>query len=219
MSEYYNLKQAELVRKCEEPYKVGLKEKTSSGKTTENLLITFLQEEFKGKLFFKRIKTCKIDLIEEFMKNSKKNINEKLSPQTDIVGVRKLENIWIREDGLEVIPYNKVKFVIEVKKKDTIETNQITRLTNFYDSIPIFFISFRGTGSKKPVLETLFAKTILETIGDNNIIEIFMLSWQNSRESKEIRKKLMAGASETIRIEGFEGELERVIAKINEIIR
>jgi len=215
----YNLKQAELVRKCEEPYRKGMKERREAGTITENLLIDFLQKEFEGKLLFKGIKSCKIN-TDDFDKFSKEQIKEKLSlcPQTDIIGYSSDEDIKQPYEGLETILYNKVKFIIEVKKKDTIETDQISKLVNYYNSIPIFFISFRGTGARKPVMDTRFANKILKNIADRKDIKIFMLSWQNNKDSRKIKNRLMEGAPETIRIEGFEGQLEKMVKSIKEII-
>jgi len=215
--ETYNLKQTELVRKCEEPYREGLKERTSAGLFTENLLINFLREEFKGKLFFKGIKACKVNTRKEFEEITENEFKNQLSPQTDIICYTDKEDIWKRNNGYESISYGKVKFVIEVKKKDTIETNQIFKLINYYNSIPIFFISFRGTGSRKAVMETRFAQKISNSIGDRKDISIFMFSRQNSKESRIIKKKLLEGAPETIRIKGFEGQLEKLVKTIREI--
>jgi len=217
-SEKYNFDQAELVRKCDERYRKGMKERTSSGSSTEDLLITFLQMEFEGRLFFKNIMVSKIDSEEEYRIASKKKRKELLSPQTDIVSFTNKKDIWEHQDGQKAIAFKNVKSVIEVKKKDTIESDQIHRLTSFYDSIPIFFVSFRGTGSKRPVSETRFAKKILDTTSDRSNVDVFMFSWQNTKDSERIRKSISEGVSEIVRIEGFEGELERLVRRIKKTI-
>ena len=216
--ETYNIKQAELVRECEEPYRKGLKERTKSGLFSENLLINFLQEEFKGKLFFKGIKACKVNTRNEFEEITEYEFKNRLSPQTDVVCYSNEEDIWKRNDGYEYIPYSKVKFVIEVKKKDTIKTDQISRLVNFYNSVRIFFVVFREKESRKPVMEMRFSKKILGEVGDRKDISIFMFSRQNTTESRIIKQKLLEGAPETIRIKGFEGQLEKLVKKIEKLL-
>ena len=217
--EYYNQKQAELVKDCDIPYRIGEKERTASGKNTENLLIDFLQKEFQEELFFKRIKSYKINSKEEFEKAPRSFFTDKSIPQTDIICYSSKDDIWKRSDGIEIIPYNKIKLVFEVKKKDVFNSfQQIITLSNYYNAVPLFFVNFRSKEVRKPVLETKFAKQILGNIGNKKDVRIYIFSRQNTTESKDIAKRLKEGAPEIIRIDGYEGQLEKLVRDIKEIV-
>jgi len=45
-----------------------------------------------------------------------------------------------------------------------------------------------------------------------------MFSRQNTTESRIIKQKLLEGAPETIRIKGFEGQLEKLVKKIEKLL-
>ncbi len=266
---YYNQKQIELVKECEEPYRNGLNPRKTkiSGYITEKLLLEFLKEEFKGKLLFKqgdifvgnddslpckaytrklyssqgeeltrrlyvnangkidvngmikeKLKVLKINNKDEFLELQTKK-NNKHIPQSDIIVYENDEDYWERADGNAMIPYSKVKLIIEVKKKDTlskkndIKVNQIEKLVRYYNTIPILFVSFRGTGDKKR-----FEQTIRDYANERTDIRVFMLSKQMEKDGAQ-EKLIEKGEVEPIaRIANFEGKLEELVESIEQLI-